>query len=170
MGVISVANSSTDATNQLLKNLMTKATDGKQFAATWNFGDAKDPLPAPLIRRVLKHTGVLESEAQLTAAWLTATQAEQGALWQKLQQATAEFCQLFAAGADVTAELPSYRRFEGMTLRELAWQMSIDIEDLELPEARAAALADPDKVGLYAEAQRQFTTQYPGFRFEPATK
>lgn len=170
MGVISVANSSTDATNQLLANLLSKAADAKQFGATWDFGDAKDPLPAPLIRRVLKHAGVLETEAQLTADWLMQVHAEMGSTWQALQQATSEFCQLFRAGADVTAELPSDRRFEGMTLRELAWQMSIDIEDLELPEARAAALADPNKVGLYAEAQRQLTTQYPGFRFEPATK
>ncbi|WP_203623862.1 hypothetical protein [Lacticaseibacillus sp. 866-1] len=165
-----MANSSTEGTNQLLKTMLAKAADAKQFAATWDFGDAKDPLPAPLIRRVLKHAGVLETEAQLTADWLKTTEAAQDKAWQALQQATAEFCQLFAAGADVTAELPSYRRFEGMTLRELAWQMSIDIEDLELPEARAAALTDPNQVGMYAEAQRQFTTQYPGFRFEPATK
>ncbi|MFD1394124.1 hypothetical protein ACFQ3L_11150 [Lacticaseibacillus jixianensis] len=156
--------------NVLLTTLLAKAANADQFAATWDFGTSKDPLPAPLIRRVLMHTGVITAEAALTADWLTQVAAARGDSWAKLVAATAEFCRLFAAGADVTAELPSYRRFEGMTLRELAWQMSIDIEDLELPEARAAALADPSQVPLYAEAQRQFSAQYPGFRFEPVAR
>lgn len=165
-----MANSANNEKNSLLVSLLAKAQASAPFAATWDFGTAADPLPAPLIRRVLVHTGTIHAETSLTATWLTARLSAKDAAWDQLVSTTAEFCRLFEAGADVTAELPSMRHYEGMTLRELAWQMSIDIEDLELPEARAAALQDAAKVPLYAEAQRQFTALYPGFCFEPETK
>lgn len=128
-----------------------EAADANQLATTWDFGDAKDPLPRPLVTQYFKETGVLKA-ASITAAWL-----QQRPLIAQLAQ---EFTRLFEAGADVTAVLPTYRHYEGMTMRELAWQMSIDIEDLELPEA----LATNDQAALKAGAVK-FTQRYPGFAF-----
>lgn len=128
-----------------------EAADANQLATTWDFGDAKDPLPRPLLTQYFMQNGVLKA-ASITAAWL-----QQRPL---IAQPAQEFTRLFEAGADVTAVLPTYRHYEGMTIRELAWQMSIDIEDLELPEALVAN----DQAALQA-ATAEFAQRYPGFAF-----
>lgn len=133
----------------LARLLQAATTD--QLATTWDFGDAKDPLPRPLLTQYFRQTSVLKG-ASITAAWL-----QQRPL---IAQPAQEFTRLFEAGADVTAVLPTYRHYEGMTIRELAWQMSIDIEDLELPEALAA-----NDQGALQAATAEFAQRYPGFAF-----
>lgn len=128
-----------------------QAAEADQLATTWDFGDPKDPLPRPLLTQYFKATSVLKA-ASITVAWL-----QQRPL---IAQPAQEFTRLFEAGADVTAVLPTYRHYEGMTIRELAWQMSIDIEDLELPEALVAN----DQASLQA-ATAEFAQRYPGFAF-----
>ncbi|WP_203627712.1 ornithine decarboxylase [Lacticaseibacillus mingshuiensis] len=127
---------------------------------TVSYGTEAYPLPAPIVGAYLEAQGIIAEKNDLFSGLYLATPGSSEADWQRLLAALKNLERLYFAGADATAALPdpAFERYAGMTLRELAYQMTIDIEDLELTESlqglfQAANWGEADLTPAAADAE-----------------